>query len=97
MDLACGDGFYTRRLKQRGAAEVIGVDISPIRLAKQSEHAEPLGISYQLGDAVSLPRLGSFDLVTAIYPLTYALKRGSSWACSGAPMTTSVRAGASSP
>lgn len=78
MDLACGDSFYTRRLKQRGAAEVIGVDISPemIRLAKQSEHAEPLGISYQVGDAVSLPRLGSFDLVTAIYLLTYALKRG---------------------
>ena len=36
MDLACGDSFYTRRLKQRGAAEVIGVDISPemIRLSE---------------------------------------------------------------
>ena len=39
MDLACGFGFYTRLLKQHGAAQVIGVDISPemIRLATQQE------------------------------------------------------------
>jgi SAM-dependent methyltransferase len=29
LDLACGIGFYTRLRKQRGAAEVLGVDISP--------------------------------------------------------------------
>jgi toxoflavin synthase len=29
MDLACGFGFYTRLLQQRGAASVLGVDISP--------------------------------------------------------------------
>jgi ubiquinone/menaquinone biosynthesis C-methylase UbiE len=29
LDLACGFGFYTRLLKQHGAAEVIGIDISP--------------------------------------------------------------------
>ena len=48
MDLACGFGFYTRLLKQHGAAQVIGVDISPemIRLAHQQEQAEPLGITY---------------------------------------------------
>ena len=41
LDLACGFGFYTRLLKQRGAAQVIGVDISPemIRLAHQQEQA----------------------------------------------------------
>jgi SAM-dependent methyltransferase len=74
MDLACGFGFYTRRLKQRGAATVLGVDISPemIRLAYQQEQAEPLGITYQVGDAVRLPRLGRFDLVTAVYLLNYA-------------------------
>ena len=60
MDLACGSGFYTRLLKQRGAAQVVGVDISPemIRLASQREQVEPLGITYQVGDAVSLPLLG---------------------------------------
>ena len=53
---------------------MIGVDISPemIRLANQHEQAEPLGITYQVGDAAALPRLGRFDLVTAIYLLNYA-------------------------
>jgi toxoflavin synthase len=45
MDLACGFGYYTRRLKQHGAARVIGVDISPemIRLAREHEQKDPLG------------------------------------------------------
>jgi SAM-dependent methyltransferase len=77
MDLACGFGFYTRMLKQHGAAQVIGVDISPemIRLATQQEQAEPLGITYQVGDAVALPQLGPFDLVTAVYLLDYATSK----------------------
>src|SRR5262245_42326897 len=67
LDLACGDGFYTRLLKQHGAAEVLGVDISPemIRLAREHEQQAPLGLTYQVGDAVTLSQLGPFDLVTA--------------------------------
>jgi toxoflavin synthase len=74
LDLACGFGFYTQLFKQRGAAEVIGVDISPemVRLGRAQEQAEPLGVTYQEGDAAALPRLGIFDLVTAIYLLNYA-------------------------
>jgi SAM-dependent methyltransferase len=77
LDLACGFGFYTRLLKQRGAATVLGVDISPemIRLANQQEQAERLGIAYQVCDAVTLPRLGLFDLVTAVYLLNYATSK----------------------
>jgi SAM-dependent methyltransferase len=74
LDLACGFGFYTRLLKEHGAAQALGVDISPemIRLAREQEQAAPLGITYQVGDAAALPRLGSFDLVTAVYLLNYA-------------------------
>jgi SAM-dependent methyltransferase len=77
MDFACGFGFYTRLLKQCGAAQVVGVAVSPemIRLAHQQEQAEPLGITYQVGDAVTLPRLGLFDLVTAVYLLPYATSK----------------------
>jgi toxoflavin synthase len=77
LDLACGFGFYTRLLKQHGAAQVIDVDISPemIRLAKQQEQAEPRGITFQVGDAVTLPRLDRFDLVTAVYLLNYATSK----------------------
>ena len=74
LDLACGFGFYTRLLKQQGAAQVIGIDISPemVRLGREQEQAEPLGVTYQVYDATALPALGIFDLVTAIYLLNYA-------------------------
>ena len=73
LDLACGSGFHTRLLKQLGAGLVIGVDISPemIRLANQQEQAEPLGITYQIHDALELPNLGPFDLITGIWLFCY--------------------------
>ena len=74
LDLACGTGFYTRLLKEQGAAKVIGVDISSemIEVARQFEAQQPLGIKYYLGDAVQLKQLGSFDLISAVYLLNYA-------------------------
>jgi SAM-dependent methyltransferase len=74
LDLACGFGFYTRRLKQHGAAHVVGVDLSPemVRLARAQEAETPLGVTYQVGDATHLPGLGRFELITAVYLLNYA-------------------------
>jgi toxoflavin synthase len=74
LDLACGFGFYTRLLKQHGAAEVIGIYISPemVRLGREQEKSEPIGVAYQVYNATNLPRLGQFDLVTAVYLLNYA-------------------------
>lgn len=28
LDLACGEGFYTRLLKKQGVASIVGVDLS---------------------------------------------------------------------
>lgn len=77
LDLACGDGFYTRSLKEAGAAEVVGVDVSPamIALATQSERESPVGLRYVCADAAELPELGIFDLVVAAYLLHYAPDR----------------------
>ncbi|MFY0567954.1 class I SAM-dependent methyltransferase [Archangium lansingense] len=74
LDLACGDGLYTRQLKTRGATRVVGVDISEemIRGAREYEEAQPLGIDYHVSDVANMPPLGSFDVVTAIYLLHYA-------------------------
>ncbi|MFH9349700.1 class I SAM-dependent methyltransferase [Kitasatospora sp. NPDC017646] len=33
LDLACGTGFYSRKLRRRGAAEVLGIDISSEMIA----------------------------------------------------------------
>ncbi|MDX2170687.1 MAG: methyltransferase domain-containing protein [Deltaproteobacteria bacterium] len=77
LDLACGDGFYTRRMKARGAARALGVDLSAemIRLARQAEAAQPLGCEYLVGDAGALIEPGTFDLVVAAYLLNYAPNR----------------------
>ncbi|AKL70848.1 MULTISPECIES: class I SAM-dependent methyltransferase [Streptomyces] len=74
LDLACGHGHYTRLIKSAGAAEVVGVDLSPVmvELARETEQKDPQGITYHAADAVNLPRLGEFDLVSAVWLLNYA-------------------------
>lgn len=59
LDLACGDGFYTRQLKFRGATKVVGVDVSEkmVELAEKAEEKNPLGIDYIVQDVIGL-RLG---------------------------------------
>jgi ubiquinone/menaquinone biosynthesis C-methylase UbiE len=74
LDMACGEGFYTRELRHRGAARVVGVDLSEgmIRLAREEEARHPLGIEYRVQDARTLDGSEQFDLVVAAYLLNYA-------------------------
>lgn len=74
LDLACGDGIYSRRLRERGAAHVVGVDLSDgmIELAKAEESARPLGIKYHTAAAQELDLGETFDVVFAAYLLNYA-------------------------
>ncbi len=74
LDLACGEGFYSRLLMRSGAAEVTGVDISPemIRLAGEQEREDPLGCRYVACDAADYEPAGAVDLVLAMYLLHYA-------------------------
>ncbi len=77
LDLACGTGFYTRLLREKGAESVLGVDLSAemARVARQHEAEAPLGVTYQVTDAQHLGVLGSFNLVTAVWLLNYAESR----------------------
>ncbi len=77
LDLACGEGHYTRLLKQGGADRVTGIDLSPrmIALAREAEEREPLGIDYLVGDVLDLDPPERFDLVVAAYLLNYASSR----------------------
>ncbi|MEZ4868173.1 MAG: amino acid adenylation domain-containing protein [Caldilineaceae bacterium] len=74
LDLACGEGRYCRILKQRGAARVVGVDISAgmIKLAQAQERSERLGIEYLCRDVLDLGAIGEFDLVVSSFLLNYA-------------------------
>lgn len=74
LDLACGEGFYTRKIKQAGAAEVTGVDISAemIRLAEEEEKNCPLECKYVNRDVAELELAEPVDFVVAMYLLNYA-------------------------
>ncbi|MGI9291267.1 MAG: class I SAM-dependent methyltransferase [Gammaproteobacteria bacterium] len=79
LDLACGEGFYSRLIREAGAARVLGVDISSemIRLAEAEERKHPSkhhkGIDYICADVADMD-LGEqqFDLVSAAYLLHYS-------------------------
>lgn len=77
LDLACGEGIYSRKLKFCQASTVTGVDISSemIELSEVEEKKNPLGISYLTADASSLGKLGEFDVVLGAYLLCYARSR----------------------
>jgi toxoflavin synthase len=77
LDLACGEGFYSRLLKTWGAGTVVGVDLSPnmIELALRQETAQPLGISYHVQDVRALDLGQQFDLVVAAYLFNHAHNR----------------------
>ncbi|MER7951697.1 class I SAM-dependent methyltransferase [Streptomyces sp. NPDC096079] len=75
LDLASGTGFYSRELKRRGAADVLGVDISTemVAAAKAFEESEPLGVRYEVGDLAELrPLEERFDLALGVQALNYA-------------------------
>lgn len=77
VDLACGEGYYTRKVAAVGASRVVGVDLSPgmIELARAQEQNQPLGIEYVVSDARDLAGQGEFDIVVAAYLLNYARTR----------------------
>lgn len=74
LDVACGEGFYTRKLRQAGAGEVVGIDLSDtmIRLAVDQEVCQPLGITYRVEDIRTEPTHPAFDLVVSAWLLVYA-------------------------
>jgi SAM-dependent methyltransferase len=72
LDAACGEGYNTRLMAQKGAS-VTGVDFSEamISLALQEEEKEPLGIKYYVADVCNLGMFqeNSFDIVTCFMAL----------------------------
>jgi toxoflavin synthase len=74
LDVACGEGHFTRLLRSAGAADVVGVDISErmIDLAREQEARQPLGIEYRVEDAKTVVGQPDFDLVVGVWLLVYA-------------------------
>lgn len=75
LDLASGTGFYSREFSRRGAAEVLGIDISGemVAVAQQLEAHHPLGVRYEVGDVTELRSFERrFDIGLAVQLLNYA-------------------------
>jgi len=69
LDLGCGEGYFSRLLREAGA-DVIGLELSErmLDMARHEETLRPLGIDYRLGSAVALETLFAgerFDLITS--------------------------------
>jgi toxoflavin synthase len=77
LDVACGEGHFTRILRRAGASKVVGLDISArmIELARDQEAKDPLGIEYWVEDARSIVPQQDFDLAVAAWLLVYARNR----------------------
>ncbi|MFD4407179.1 class I SAM-dependent methyltransferase [Nocardia sp. NPDC058499] len=77
LDVGCGEGGFTRRIKELGAKQVVGTDLSAgmVALAEQAEARDPRGIVYHVYDLGTMQILGDFDIVTAIHVLHYADSR----------------------
>ncbi|WP_437192745.1 class I SAM-dependent methyltransferase [Planctomicrobium sp. SH527] len=77
VDAACGEGHFTRKLRNAGAAEVVGFDISErmIDLARSQESQQKLGIEYCVADARDAVAQQDYDLVASAWLLVYARTR----------------------
>ena len=75
LDLGCGEGYFARNLKRRGAGPIQAMDLSKemVNRGAVQEESEPLGIEYSSGDATDLSRFDSesFDLVVAVFLFNY--------------------------
>ncbi|MEO0795802.1 MAG: class I SAM-dependent methyltransferase [Verrucomicrobiota bacterium] len=94
VDLACGQGYYTRLLKKAGAAEAHGIDISKemIALAEAEERSDPLGISYETRDIKALADSPDYDLAMSAWLFVYSKNRAElNDMCQG--IATRVRSG----
>ncbi|MEH2015829.1 class I SAM-dependent methyltransferase [Nostoc sp.] len=67
LDIGCGEGYCSRELRRRGAAQVHGIDLSQamIAAANLQELEDALGSSYEVGCATNLKQFNDGNLVVA--------------------------------
>ncbi|WP_028477690.1 class I SAM-dependent methyltransferase [Nocardia sp. CNY236] len=77
VDIACGEGYFTRRLRRADAATVVGIDISErmIDMARAQEESDPLGIDYRVCDTRTIGPQRDFDVAVSAWLLSYADSR----------------------
>jgi SAM-dependent methyltransferase len=68
LDIACGEGYGSWFLREWGAREVVGIDISPDAIENARKYFGRDGVTFRAGDACRAAdqlEKGSFDLVVS--------------------------------
>lgn len=68
LDIACGVGYGTRLLAERGGdtVRVVGVDVSDAAVAHASEHYGGAGVEYRVCDALEFEDPEGFDTIVSL-------------------------------
>lgn len=70
LDVGCGDGLLTRKIRRSGVPEVTGIDLDPPSLELARNDPDAGDIIYLYGDVLTYPfEPASFDLVAAVASL----------------------------
>lgn len=72
LDLACGNGDYTRESLDRNAEFALGLDINPKSIELAKKLADDERLSYQVQDIRHLETLDQFDIAIGAYLLNHA-------------------------
>ena len=72
FDIGCGEGYVSRQLVQRGAAEIVALDISEKMIEVARTH-DVNRITYKVGDSRDLSDYedASFDIVLTMFLFNY--------------------------
>lgn len=71
LDVGCGTGATTSQLIERGAAAVVGVDLSePMITAARAEIHDPR-VQLELADVLEFDRAGQFDVIFSRFGLMF--------------------------
>ncbi|WP_143706571.1 class I SAM-dependent DNA methyltransferase, partial [Xenorhabdus innexi] len=75
LDLACGQGLFSRLYKKHGASKVIGVDISVnmLEIAKSKSQQYGDDIEYHVRDVCKMESFGKFDIINASWLFCHAV------------------------
>ena len=68
LDIGCNAGFFAMRVKERGAARVVGIDIDPLVLRQARFLSERTGLEVELYErsAYDILDWGPFDIVLCL-------------------------------
>jgi SAM-dependent methyltransferase len=71
LDVGCGTGATATQLVERGAAEVLGVDLSEPMITAARASIHDARVQLELGDVLELDRVDRFDVIFSRFGLMF--------------------------